>query len=928
MACCGCVELWREILVDKAKQNRDQTVIDRPNEDELRKLTEIGRLIATSLSTDEAFEEFARLAKSLVPHDRLALAALTPDFNHVDSVFVSGIEVDQPNASQRVIIPHGRIKHQMFVDFQQYHAVDDELNELTELVDDEKYRIAAGLRSVLSTPLIWNGEPQGVMTLRSLDPKAFGLRQRMLANEIGRQIAGSVAMARQANELRRLAEEQVAIAEIGRIVSSTLVIEDVLASFVEVVRGLVPFDRVVVTAFDEDLNEVTDVLVDGLSLEQETIGISYPLPESKIQQNVILNQQTLVANNSVYQELAARSVAEVQRYNIGSRSLLMTPLVCQGRTVGTLNLRSKDPQAYGEHQRELAEQIAAQIAGAIATSKQYALLKKESVERERLSKQNDTIAEIGRIVSSTFRLQDVYSQFAEKARKLIPFDRIVIATLNPDCTIATDVLVEGEGTKNTVGKQFPVPGNVRELALRNHDPLILNEPDYSKEILPKYPLERDQMSAGLRSVMIVPLVSRGVVVGTIHFRSRENSPYNQETASVAAQIGSQIAGAVAASEQFESLRRSEELLRTQVTVFETSADSINILRPDGSIESVNDAYLKETGYTREEALNQGPGFLRPPGQDAEYEEAWDTLSSGRSWFGVLKSVRKNGEIYPVEHSVTPVFDDDGEIVRFVGIRRDVSDRLQAEEDRAARMRLDVENRELAEIARQREEFFTSVSHELRTPLTAIMSFADILSRDRQGTLTGLQLEHLDVIKRNSRSLNELVEDMLDFSRLGTDRLKLDRSDVEVHALVESVVESMEPTIRAKSQQVEVVSAPVPVWINADSGRITQVISNLMANSSKYSESGSNIRVELELINDYAHIKVVDQGVGISETEQDEIFTPFFRSKREDVQIQPGTGLGLAISKTLIELHDGQIQVSSIENEGSTFAVILPVTSHK
>jgi len=223
------VELWREILVDKAKQNRDQTVIDRPNEDELRKLTEIGRLIATSLSTDEAFEEFARLAKSLVPHDRLALAALTPDFNHVDSVFVSGIEVDQPNASQRVIIPHGRIKHQMFVDFQQYHAVDDELNELTELVDDEKYRIAAGLRSVLSTPLIWNGEPQGVMTLRSLDPKAFGLRQRMLANEIGRQIAGSVAMARQANELRRLAEEQVAIAEIGRIVSSTLVIEEVLA---------------------------------------------------------------------------------------------------------------------------------------------------------------------------------------------------------------------------------------------------------------------------------------------------------------------------------------------------------------------------------------------------------------------------------------------------------------------------------------------------------------------------------------------------------------------------------------------------------------------------------------------------------------------------------------------------------------------------
>lgn len=167
-------------MVDRTERNQDAEIIEQPTTDELLVLTEIGR-IAASLSTDEAFEEFAAPAKKVVPHDRLALAALTPDFDHVDSVFVSGIEIDQPGDSQRVMIPQGRIRHQMFVKFQQYHAVDDELNELIELVDDEKYRAAAGLRSVLSTPLVWNGEPQGVTTLPAFDPEAFGPRQRMLA---------------------------------------------------------------------------------------------------------------------------------------------------------------------------------------------------------------------------------------------------------------------------------------------------------------------------------------------------------------------------------------------------------------------------------------------------------------------------------------------------------------------------------------------------------------------------------------------------------------------------------------------------------------------------------------------------------------------------------------------------------------------------
>lgn len=1105
-------------MADQIERNENPSNAELPSDDELKKLTDIGRIIAASLSTNEAFEEFAKLVNSLVPHDRLAMAAITADSMHVDSFFVSGVEIDHPEESQRVAIPAGRIREQMFVEFEQYHAVDDQLNELLELVDDEKYRVAAGLRSVLSTPLVWQGQPQGVMTLRSFDPNAFGPREKMLAKLIARQISGTVAMSRQLITLEKqidenrkladynshlsaisrvlsstsdpqeafekfveqlrglikfdriviasldhdrahlhdefvsgirfapvvpdgtipapeeqsevyqtvfenleqfvldgegmrarakavhfersrldaglmsmlmtplvwqgeaigvitlrsfdergygveemriardvatqvagalamvkqygelasqsarndiLAEQQSKLAEIGRIVSSTLDLEDVLSAFVDVARTLVPFDRVVVTVVDEDMSGVTDVLVDGLRLGKERLGISYPLRESQIQSTVIMNQEVLVANGPKYLEIVERSPAEKLRYELGARSLLMAPLIWQGRTFGTLNLRSKDPEAYGKDQRELAEQIAAQIAGAIATSNQYALIEKESAEREKLAEQQAKIAEIGRIVSSSLEIEDVLSAFVEVARTLVPFDRIVVTVFDENMQGVTDVLVDGLTLDNeTIGISYPLSESRIQMAvIQSQETRVANGSEY-RELTENSATEKVRHNLGARSLLMAPLVWQGRAVGTLNLRSKDPQAYGESQRELAEQIAAQIAGAISTSQQFTLLDRAQEMLRTQAAVFEAAGESITIVRPDRTIEYVNDAFIEETGFTREEVIDQSVKIVRVPGQDATYDEIWEHVETGKRWSGIVDAVNKNGDVYPIESSITPVMDEDGQIVRFVGIRRNISDRVQAEEDRTARMRLDVENRELAEIARQREEFFSSVSHELRTPLTAIMSFADILSRDRQGTLTGLQLEHLDVIKRNSRSLNELVEDMLDFSRLSTNRLKLDRSDVEVHALVESVVESMEPTIRAKSQQVEVVSAPVPVWINADSGRITQVISNLMANSSKYSESGSKIRVELELINDYAHIKVVDQGVGISEAELGEIFTPFFRSKREDVQIQPGTGLGLAISKTLIELHDGQIQISSIENEGSTFTVILPVTSHK
>ncbi|MEE8045894.1 MAG: HAMP domain-containing sensor histidine kinase, partial [Dehalococcoidia bacterium] len=258
--------------------------------------------------------------------------------------------------------------------------------------------------------------------------------------------------------------------------------------------------------------------------------------------------------------------------------------------------------------------------------------------------------------------------------------------------------------------------------------------------------------------------------------------------------------------------------------------------------------------------------------------------------------------------------------------RDITELVRAEKDREINRDLDAQNKQLLQLNEQRQEFFSTVSHELRTPLTSVIAFADILSKNREGTLSSLQLEHLDVIKRNGRNLNQLIEDMLDFSRLSTDQLKLEKSEFEIHSLLDSVVESLEPMAERRSQKLSVEPSRESIWVSADHGRIVQILSNLVTNSCKYSPSNSRVTVRVRKDDSNLRITVADEGFGIPPDDLGEIFSPFFRSDQIRVREELGTGLGLAISKTLVELHGGSIEVESSLNVGTDITVTLPGAS--
>jgi signal transduction histidine kinase len=228
-----------------------------------------------------------------------------------------------------------------------------------------------------------------------------------------------------------------------------------------------------------------------------------------------------------------------------------------------------------------------------------------------------------------------------------------------------------------------------------------------------------------------------------------------------------------------------------------------------------------------------------------------------------------------------------------------------------------------QLDRLKDEFVLTASHELRSPLTSVQGFAELLMLERD-SLTGKQVETVEIILDNCRHLVGLLNDLLDLARSDAGRLAIKPEPTELAPLIDDVVRTMraqtEPGGQTLSQQV----APDLPRVKADTGRLRQILVNLVTNAHEYSPEGASIEVEARRDGDEVEISVKDNGPGIPADQLAHIFERFTRGDAGLTQRVGGTGLGLAISKSLIELHGGSIAVDSAVGVGSTFRLRLPV----
>ena len=348
-----------------------------------------------------------------------------------------------------------------------------------------------------------------------------------------------------------------------------------------------------------------------------------------------------------------------------------------------------------------------------------------------------------------------------------------------------------------------------------------------------------------------------------------------------------------------------------------------IVDDQGRIVLVNAQAERLFGYGRQEMLGREIEMLVPKryrGAHAGHRGVYARNAKTRPMGADLDlyAVRKDGSEFPVEISLSPVAVAEGRLI--VSAIRDISDRRAAEAERA---RLIEERAAHAESNRIKDEFLATLSHELRTPLNAILGWNTLA----KGKVADPEVERaLATIERNARMLVQLVEDLLDVSRVLAGKLRLDMAALDLTEVCDAAVEVVRPAAQAKGVQLNVSYEAKPLLMVGDADRLQQVVWNLVSNAVKFTSRGGRIELNARQADESVmQLMVRDTGRGIRPEFLPHVFEPFRQSDSSTTRQHGGLGLGLSIVRSLVESHGGTIQaVSSGEGHGATFVVTLPV----
>lgn len=367
-------------------------------------------------------------------------------------------------------------------------------------------------------------------------------------------------------------------------------------------------------------------------------------------------------------------------------------------------------------------------------------------------------------------------------------------------------------------------------------------------------------------------------------------------------------------------QQATTLLENQVTaqtkrlsaVIDNVVDGIITIGERGTIESFNPAARQIFGYSNAEVIGQNVKMLMPEPYHSEHDGYLDHhISTGeKRVIGIGREVtgrRKDGSTFPMELAVSEVVIDN--VRHFVGITRDITERKRNEQ--------------------MQKEFISTVSHELRTPLTSIRGSLGLILGGIAGEIPEKVKSLLTIANNNSERLIHLINDILDMEKISAGKMRFDNKVLNLVPVIQKAVASN----KGYGDQLQVsfefkAGATAEVMVRIDEKRMAQVMSNLLSNAAKYSPTHGVVDISITTENDRVRISVHDSGKGIPEAFKSRIFSKFAQADSSDTRQKGGTGLGLNITKAIVENQGGSIGFDSVEEQGTTFYVELPIWNEK
>lgn len=384
--------------------------------------------------------------------------------------------------------------------------------------------------------------------------------------------------------------------------------------------------------------------------------------------------------------------------------------------------------------------------------------------------------------------------------------------------------------------------------------------------------------------------------------------------------------------RLRSLELQAERDRTRA-ILEALGEAVVVTDIDGYIQYLNPAAVTLTGFSVEEALGQDWRLWQTEETQTKLKgQILSTLFAGETWYGEVINRRKDGSTYDAALTIAPLFTPANHaastIMGFVSVQRDITPLKQAE--------------------RSKNEFVSNVSHELRTPLSVITLISDNLEGLYDRLDDTKRRKMIRDIQKHTESLNNLIGDVLEISRIDSGRISMDREILNLTQLAQEQVEEILPLAHQKSQSIRVIGKE-QLDLLGNQAQLQQIVRNLLTNAIKYTPDCGEIIctcAPLSIPNPddspefhhqwpgcgelspgtWATLRVIDNGTGINGDHVPHVFERFYRAKAQ--QNIRGTGLGLSISRDLVKLHNGHIAVASEPGQGSVFAIYLPLIQRK
>lgn len=755
-------------------------------------------------------------------------------------------------------------------------------------------------------------EEDSVRLLPLINAAAIALENARLFEQAQQQL---VERAKAQEALRQRNEQLAFINQATQTFISTLKLDDVLNTVLESIRNLLDVTALSIWLVDPEAQEL--VCQQATDPQMETArGWRLALGEG-IAGWVAKHGQPQIVTDARQDPRHHKKLD--QHIGLETRSILSMPLQVKDKTIGALQVVDSNPNRFSASDQQLIEPIAAIAAIAIENARLYQAVQQDLDKRrrteEKVRRGNRELKLLNRIIAASVKNIDSTKILTVACRELsIAFNAPgTIALLFTEDSTAAKVVAEYQTNQMLTLQQDTVAiedDAILQYLLKNKEPYVFQNSDSavnsaSPSALLAWP--------NIKSLLSCPLMINQEIVGSLTLIDTKPRAFPYRDINLAWRVAEQVSGALSHAQLIQTHQRL-------TTVVEQSPEGIFITDTGDQILYVNPAFERITGYSQVEAIGHRPNLLKSGEHDPSfYQQLWETITHGQVWHGRFTNRRKDETLYIADTIISPIRTENGDIVNYVSIQRDVTRELQLEKKYLQAQKMEAIGMLVAGIA-----------HDFNNILTVINGFAEILQAD----LPPDQARLYDLVSKilvAGEQASTLIRHLLIFSRTQV----VDAVALDLNAIIANTGQMLERLI--EENIVLELELDSDLWpVKADPTQIEQVIINLVVNARDAMPNGGQITLQTSNVligsnqaesisqleaGDYVLLSVHDTGHGMTETVKSRIFDPFFTTKADG----KGTGLGLATVLSVVHQSFGHIEVISAPGQGATFRVYLPRT---